>query len=172
MVCIVKRFIIKIMKKFIKSLSIIQIMGILSLFFLVSAYFIQYAFDILPCKLCTYQRFLYFLLLVLGLIASVVFIKSNYYKVLLIFCRFIIILQIFLAIYHVGIERDFFQEVIPCTVESSSVTLEGLRKQIHNNRRPSCKEVGIRFLGLSLAEINLLISIMLLILSFRRKTFS
>ena len=144
------------MKKLIKSLSIIQVIGILSLFFLVVAYFIQYVLGIQPCKLCIYQRIPYWLLVVLGGVSCISFIKNNYHKIMLIFCRLLILLEIFLAVYHVGIEHDIFQEVVPCKVESSdsAVTLDSLRAQIYNNTTVSCKEVSMRILGLSLAAYS------------------
>lgn len=156
------------MKKLIKSLSIIQVIGILSLFFLASAYFIQYVLGVQPCKLCIYQRIPYFLLVGLGLISFINFIKNNYHKMILVFCRLLILLEIFLAVYHVGIEHDIFREVIPCKVQESStpVTLESLREQIYNNTSVSCKEVSMRILGLSLAEINLILACLLLMFSF------
>ena len=156
------------MKKLIKSLFIIQVIGILSLFFLVAAYFLQYVLGVQPCKLCIYQRIPYLLLVFLGGVSLIGFMKNHYHKMMLIFCRLLILVEIFLAIYHVGIERDIFQEVVPCKIESStaSVTMDSLRAQIYNNKEVSCKEVSMRILGLSLAEINLVLAVFLLLLTF------
>lgn len=156
------------MKKLIKSLSIIQIIGILSLFFLVSAYFLQYILGVQPCKLCIYQRIPYVVLVVLASLEFIGFIKNHHHTAMLVFCRLIILLEIFLAIYHVGIERDIFREVIPCKVEKSvtPVTADSLRAQIYNNKEVSCKEVSIRIFGLSLAEINVILALFLFLLTF------
>lgn len=155
------------MKNFLKSLTIIQIIAILSLFFLASAVFMQYFFGDSPCKLCIYQRILYFMLVILGGIASIKLVKKSYKNITLFLCRGIIILQIFLAGYQVGIEYDVFPDTV-CAIEESdkAVTTDSLYEQITKANRGSCKEVDFRILGFSLAEINLILAMMLMIMSF------
>jgi len=153
-----------------KNLTIIQIIAILSLVFLASAYFIQYFLNIAPCKLCLYQRIPYFILVMLGVLVSIRIGKKISENILLNLCRLVIVVEIFLAGYHVGIERDFIHEIVPCKVESSNVgSAENLRMQIED-AQPSCKEIGLRMAGLSLAEINLIAICCLLMLSFYKRS--
>ncbi|MBP9791804.1 MAG: disulfide bond formation protein B [Rickettsiales bacterium] len=152
-----------------KNLTIIQIIAILSLVFLASAYFIQYFLNISPCKLCLYQRIPYFILVILGVLVSIKIGRKFSKNILLNLCRIVIVVEIFLAGYHVGIERGFIHEIVPCKVESLQVGVnENLRMQIED-AQPSCKDVGLRIAGLSLAEINLIAIFCLLMLSFYKR---
>ena len=67
-----------------------------------------------------------------------------------------------ISFYHIGIEQGFFNESLVCNLENSGANLskEQLLKQL-GNAPISCKEVTFRFLGLSLATINTIISIIL-----------
>ena len=67
-----------------------------------------------------------------------------------------------LAFYHFGIEQGFFSESIACTTEDLSKTLskEELLQQLKQNST-SCKNVSFRILGLSLATINTIFSLVL-----------
>ena len=67
-----------------------------------------------------------------------------------------------LAFYHYGIEQGFFSESLACTTEDLSKTLskEELLEQLKQNSI-SCKDVSFRILGLSLAAINTIFSLIL-----------
>ena len=66
------------------------------------------------------------------------------------------------SFYHVGIEQGIFSESLVCSLDISQDNLskEQLLKQLINPSI-SCKDVTFRFLGLSLATINTIISILL-----------
>lgn len=155
-------------KEFFKNITIIQVIAILSLVFLASAYFIQYFLEIAPCKLCLYQRIPYVVLVLAGILSFIRVWDVSYSKVLLNCARLLILLEICLSFYQVGIERDIFYEIIPCEVVplEKAVTKDMLRDQIKNNVSVSCREVGIRILGLSLAEINFVLSICLMLFTY------
>ena len=67
-----------------------------------------------------------------------------------------------LAFYHFGIEQGFFSESLVCTTDDLSKTLskEELLEQLKQNSI-SCKEVGFRIFGFSLAAINAILSLIL-----------
>ena len=67
-----------------------------------------------------------------------------------------------ISFYHVGIEQGIFSESLVCNLDISQDNLskEQLLKQL-KNPSISCKDVTFRFLGLSLATINTIISILL-----------
>ena len=67
-----------------------------------------------------------------------------------------------ISFYHVGIEQEFFKESFVCNLDSAkdALSAEQLLKQLEN-APISCKDVTFRFLGLSLATINTIISILL-----------
>ena len=123
------------------------------------AYFIQYILGHKPCNLCLIERIPYLSAIIL---VALIFIVKRFEKI---FSGIILIFFTFGAIisfYHVGIEQGFFSESLVCNLGNSGADLskEQLLKQL-KNAPISCKEVTFRFLGLSLATINTIISIIL-----------
>ena len=77
----------------------------------------------------------------------------------------VFIVSSILAFYHFGIEQGFFNELSACETENLSETLskEELLEQLKQNSI-SCKNVNFRVLGLSLAAINTIFSLILTII--------
>ena len=146
------------MSKQSNNVLLIFILAIISLT-IISALIIQYWLGHQPCKLCIYERIPYFLSILL-LIKILLFKK--YEKITLFILFLIFIASAVLAFYHFGIEQGFFSESFVCKAGDLSGTLskEQLLEQL-NKYNISCKEVSIRVLGLSLAAINTILSIML-----------
>ena len=73
-----------------------------------------------------------------------------------------------LAFYHFGIEQGFFSESLACTTGDLSKTLskEELLQQLKQNSI-GCKNVSFRMLGLSLAAINTIFSLVLGVIFIR-----
>tara|TARA_A100001015_G_scaffold202799_1_gene226566 strand:- start:554 stop:835 length:282 start_codon:yes stop_codon:yes gene_type:complete len=69
------------------------------------------------------------------------------------------------AFYHFGIEQGFFNESLVCEAGSldQNLSTEDLLKQLSNNT-VSCKTVTFRVLGLSLASINTIFSLVLFVI--------
>ena len=141
-----------------KNLILIVILFFVSLV-LISAFIIEYMLGHQPCKLCLYERIPYILSMLL--IIKILFVKK-YEKITLFILFLIFIASAVLAFYHFGIEQGFFSESFVCKVGDLSGTLskEQLLEQLNKNSI-SCKEVSFRVLGLSLATINTILSIML-----------
>ena len=74
----------------------------------------------------------------------------------------IFIISAILAFYHLGIEQGFFTESFVCESGSFSETLtkDQLLEQLKKNPI-SCKDVSFTILGLSLASINIIFSLVL-----------
>ena len=140
-------------KKFLLSL-LVFIASIL-----VSALIIEHQLGHVPCKLCLYERIPYFLSMLL--IIKIIFIKK-YEKVTLLMLFLVFVSSAALAFYHYGIEQGFFSESLACTTGDLSKTLskEELLEQLKQNSI-SCKEVGFRLFGFSLAAINTTFSLIL-----------
>lgn len=140
------------------NVLLIFILAIISLT-IISALIIQYWLGHEPCKLCIYERIPYFLSILL-LIKILLFKK--YEKITLFILFLIFTASAVLAFYHFGIEQSFFSESFVCKVEDLSETLskEQLLEQLNKNSI-SCKDVSFRVLGLSLATINTILSIIL-----------
>ena len=149
------------MLKQINNIFLIVILAIISLT-LISALIIQYWLGHEPCKLCLYERIPYFLSMLL--IIKILFIKK-YEKITLLILFLVFMSSTALAFYHFGIEQGFFSESLACTSGDLSKTLskEELLEQLKQNSI-SCKDVGFRILGLSLAAINAIFSLVLSVL--------
>ena len=123
------------------------------------AYFIQYILGHKPCNLCLIERIPYLSAIIL---VALIFIVKRFEKILSGIILIFFIFGAIISFYHVGIEQGFFSESLVCNLGNSGADLskEQLLKQLEN-APISCKEVTFRFLGLSLATINTIISIIL-----------
>jgi disulfide bond formation protein DsbB len=147
-----------------KNLILVFILFFVSLV-LISAFVIEYGFDHQPCKLCLYERIPYFLSILL--IIKILFIKK-YERVTLLALSLIFIGSATLAFYHFGIEQGFVSESFVCETRNLSETLskEQLLEQLKQNNI-SCKDVSFRILGMSLAAINTIFSLILSVMFIR-----
>ena len=132
---------------------------------LVSAFIIQYELGHKPCKLCLYERIPYFLSILLIL---KFFLIRGYEKITLLILSLVFIASSVLAFYHFGIEQGFFSESLACVTGdlSKALSKEELLEQLKQNSI-SCKDVSFRILGLSLATINSIFSLMLSVIFIR-----
>ena len=144
-----------------KNLILIIIFFII-LLSIISALIIEHALGHQPCSLCFYERIPYF---ISALLIIKIFFFKKYEKVTLLILFLIFMISALLAFYHFGIEQDFFNESFVCNVESQLTILskENLLKELNKNI-VSCKDVTFRILGLSLAAINTILSVVLSII--------
>ena len=152
------------MPKQTNNIFLIVILAIVSLT-IISALIIQYWLGHEPCKLCLYERIPYFLSMLL--IIKIIFIEK-YKKITLLILFLVFMCSTILAFYHFGIEQGFFSESLACTGGDLSKTLskEELLQQLKLNSI-SCKDVSFRILGLSLAAINTIFSLILSVIFMR-----
>ena len=123
------------------------------------AYFIQYVLGHEPCNLCIIERIPY----IAGIILiSLIFILNKYQKIISSLILIFFIFGAVVSFYHFGIEQGFFSESLICELTNSeALNKEELLNQLKKAEIISCKDVTFRFLGLSLATINTIISIIL-----------
>ena len=152
------------MLKQTNNIFLIVILAIISLT-TISTLIIQHWLGHEPCKLCLYERIPYFLSILL--IIKIIFIKK-YEKTTLLILTLIFISSTAIAFYHFGIEQGFFSESLACTSGDLSKTLskEELLQQLKLNSI-SCKDVSFRIMGLSLATINTIFSLVLSVIFIR-----
>jgi len=146
------------MLKQTNNIFLFVILAIISLT-TISTLIIQHWLGHEPCKLCLYERIPYFLSILL--IIKIIFIEK-YKKITLLILFLVFMCSTVLAFYHFGIEQGFFSESLACTSRDLSKTLskEELLQQLKLNGI-SCKDVSFRILGLSLAAINTIFSLIL-----------
>ena len=132
---------------------------------LVSAFIIEHQLGHEPCKLCLYERIPYFLSMLF--IIKMLFIKK-YERITLLILFLIFISSAALAFYHFGIEEGFFNESLACTTGDLSKTLSKAELlELLKQHSISCKDVSFRMLGLSLAAINTIFSLVLSVIFVR-----
>ena len=123
------------------------------------AYFIQYVLGHKPCNLCIIERIPYIAAIIL---ISLIFILNRYQKIISSLILIFFIFGAVVSFYHFGIEQGFFSESLVCDLGNSRpLNKEELLNQLKKTEIVSCKDVTFRFLGLSLATINTIISIIL-----------
>ena len=123
------------------------------------AYFIQYVLGHKPCNLCIIERIPYIAAIIL---ISLIFILNRYQKIISSLILIFFIFGAVVSFYHFGIEQGFFSESLICDLGNSRpLNKEDLLNQLKKTEIVSCKDVTFRFLGLSLATINTVISLIL-----------
>ena len=123
------------------------------------AYFIQYVLGHKPCNLCIIERIPYIAAIIL---ISLIFILNRYQKIISSLVLIFFIFGAVVSFYHFGIEQGFFSESLVCDLGNGQpLNKEDLLNQLKKTEIVSCKDVTFRFLGLSLATINTVISLIL-----------
>ena len=132
---------------------------LISLFALISAYFIEYILGHQPCNLCLIERMPHIFSIIIILIYL---FFQKFEKISLIILSLVFFSAALIAFYHFGIEQGFFKESFVC---DSNILSKDLSKETLLNdlkRMPvSCKNVTFKIFGLSLATFNIFISLIL-----------
>ncbi len=127
---------------------------------LLSAYYIQYVLKVPPCPMCQYQRIPYYLAVVM---LGVFFFNIMDFKKLISILIFLSFINIAISFYHIGIEQGFFNELTSCKDDLGANNTQELLKELTNKGIVSCKEVSFRIFGFSLATLNFLVNIALIL---------
>ena len=140
----------------------LQLIFIVSLIAIISAYYIEYILGYQPCNLCLLERIPYALSLIVLLI-NYIFKQND--KYIIIFLIFTFAFSLIISIYHFGIEQGFIQESLICNLKEGVdiLTKEDLLKEL-NKKTVSCKDVTFLIFGISLTTINMLLSLSLIVL--------
>ncbi len=121
----------------------------------------EHAFGYVPCKLCLVQRNPYYIAIPLGLAAAVLPPRLGLIGLWLLALLFVV--SAGLGAYHAGVEWGFWAGPSDCGGGSGAGAgnVGDFLNQLQNTRVVSCTEAAWRFLGLSLAGWNVLISLAL-----------
>jgi disulfide bond formation protein DsbB len=127
---------------------------------ILGAYFFQYVLKLPPCPLCLEQRVPYYIAIPLALVVAFgAAYGAPTWRVRLGFALLAITMLVSagLGVYHAGIEWKFWQGPTECSGDLPALSTDLLR-QIQTTSVVRCDEAAWRFLGLSLAGYNALIS--------------
>jgi len=143
-------------------LNLILLFSILAL---ITAYFVQYVLGHQPCNLCLIERIPYISVIIIT--SSTLFLKK-FERISMIFLSLIFFLATIISLYHFGIEQGLIKESLVCDLgfENNILTKEALLKQL-TEQAISCKNVTFKIFGLSLATINIVISLILSVITIK-----
>ena len=132
---------------------------------LAGAWFFQLVLGIVPCPLCLEQRYAYYLAVPLGLLVAFVASRDAPRPVLLAGLALLVLAALanaWLGGYHAGVEWKFWQGPTDCSGPVVDFGKAGsLLDRLDTVKVVRCDEVQWRFLGLSLAGYNVLISLLM-----------
>nr|WP_249792439.1 disulfide bond formation protein B [Bradyrhizobium sp. BRP22] len=132
---------------------------------LAGAWFFQLVLEILPCPLCLEQRYAYYLAIPLGVVVAFAAARNAPRPLLLAGLTILALAALVnagLGAYHAGVEWGFWQGPTDCTGPVGNLGSAGtLLQRLDTVKVIRCDEVQWRFLGLSLAGYNVLISLLM-----------
>jgi disulfide bond formation protein DsbB len=145
---------------------------LLPLALLLGAFGSQYLGGLYPCEMCWWQRYAHMAALVPAVLAFTGPAESPRSRTLTLLAALGIAISGVIGVYHAGVEAKIFEGFTTCT---SQVTPGGstadLLRQITHAPLVRCDEVQYRFLGISLAGWNAILSLggaaLILLLSLR-----
>ena len=129
------------------------------------AWFFELALDIRPCPLCLEQRYAYYLSIPLAVLVAIAANRNAPRGVLvagLVILTLAALANAVLGGYHAGVEWQFWQGPTGCSGPVVDLGKAGsLFERLDTVKVIRCDEVQWRFLGLSLAGYNVLISLLM-----------
>ncbi len=132
---------------------------------LAGAWFFQLVLDIRPCPLCLEQRYAYYLVIPLGALTALAAVRGAPRAVLLTALAIVALATLgnsALAGYHAGVEWGLWKGPGECTGPIGDFGAAGsLLQRLDSVKVIRCDEVQWKFLGLSLAGYNVLISLLM-----------
>ena len=108
---------------------------------IISALLAEYVFNILPCKMCLYQRYPYYILIIISFIYIILkkLPLTWYYWI----CSLFFSIGLFFSVWHVGIEQKILPGLPGCTFTiNASQSLKDLKEQILNQGIINCHGPG------------------------------
>ena len=135
------------------------------------AYVGQYAFGLFPCEMCWWQRYAHLAALFPALLAFTAPADASRARTLTLLAAFCIAVSGAIGVYHAGVEAKIFEGLTECTATGKGLSTADLLKQISHAPLVRCDEVQFRFLGISMAGWNAILSLggaaLILILTLR-----
>jgi disulfide bond formation protein DsbB len=132
---------------------------------ILGAYFFQYVLGLRPCPLCLEQRIAYYVSIPLAIVVAVMAGRDAPRSVVVAGLSVIALAMLFnsgLALFHAGVEWKWWPGPQECSGPSTDLSAGGdLLSSLTNLTIVRCDEAAWRFLGLSLAGYNVLISLAL-----------
>ena len=132
---------------------------------LAGAWFFQLVLEVLPCPLCLEQRYAYYFAVPFGVLVAFAAAKGAPRPLLLLGLAVLVLAALanaWLGTYHAGVEWGFWPGPTDCSGPVGNLGSAGnLLERLDKVKVIRCDEVQFRFLGISLAGYNVLISLLM-----------
>ena len=132
---------------------------------LIGAWYFEFVLKLAPCPLCLEERLPYHIVIPLGLLVAIAALVRAPAKLVSVGFVAIIVAMLCsaaLGAYHAGVEWRWWAGPTDCTGPLTDLKAGGsLLNQLQSVHVVRCDEAAWRFLGLSLAGYNVLISLVL-----------
>lgn len=119
----------------------------------------QYVGGLWPCEMCWWQRYPHGFAIVLAGAAFLFTAESRNARLLVALAALAVAVSGAIGVYHAGVEAHIFKGLTSCSAMSAGRSTDELLKQIMKVPLIQCDQVQWRFLGLSLAAWNAIISL-------------
>jgi disulfide bond formation protein DsbB len=147
------------------ALTAALVIAVIATATLAGAWFLQLALDIRPCPLCLEQRYAYYLAIPLAALTALAAARDAPRALVYLGLGILALATLGnagLATYHAGVEWKFWPGPTECTGPILDFGSAGsLLERLDKVKVVRCDEVQWRFLGLSLAGYNVLISLLM-----------
>jgi len=131
----------------------------------------QYFGGLYPCEMCYWQRWPHAAAILLAAVAFTAAPDSSRSRTLTLLAALAIAISGAIGVYHAGVEAKIFEGFTTCTAIASRGSTADLLKQITHAPLIRCDQVQFRFLGVSMAGWNAILSLggaaLILILNLR-----
>ena len=133
----------------------------------------QYLGGLHPCEMCYWQRWPHGAAILLAALAFTAPAESSRSRALTLLAALAIAVSGAIGVYHAGVEAKVFEGFTQCTATGKGLSTAELLQQITHAPLVRCDEVQFRFLGVSMAGWNAILSLggaaLILLLSLRTK---
>ena len=133
----------------------------------------QYLGGLHPCEMCYWQRWPHAAAIVLATLAFTSPADLSRSRTLTLAAAFAIAISGVIGVYHAGVEAKVFEGFTQCTAMGQGLSTAELLKQISKAPLVRCDEVQFRFLGISMAGWNAILSLggagLILVLSLKAR---
>ena len=132
---------------------------------ILGAWFFEFVLKLPPCELCLEERLPYHIVIPLSLLLMVAALAGAPRKILTVGFAAVLVAVLCgaaLGTYHAGVEWHFWAGPTACTGSLSNLNAGGsILGQLNSINIVRCDEAAWRFLGVSLAGYNVLISLVM-----------
>jgi len=119
----------------------------------------QYLGGLHPCEMCMWQRWPHAVAIVLALLAFSSPAESTPSRALVLLAALAIAVSGSIGVYHAGVEAKIFEGFTQCTATGKGLSPSELLQEISHAPLVRCDEVQFRFLGISMAGWNAILSL-------------